>query len=131
MRFMDFKEKLKPFSVFSLSEIRKVDSNFQRRRLNEWQEKGYIKKVIRGHYIFSDLELEESVLFEIANRIYKPSYISFEIALSYYSFIPESVYIITSASTRKTYRFSTSIGTFTYRMIKPCLLVQSSNNGFR
>ena len=136
MRFIDFKEKLKMFPVFSLNEIRKIDSNFQRRRLNEWQQKGYIKKVIRRYYIFSDLELKEDVLFEIANQIYKPSYISLEIALAYYSFIPENVYLITSVSSRKTYQFVTSIGTFTYRKIKSCLffgynLIEYDNRVFK
>lgn len=118
---MNFKEALKPFTVFSLQEIKKIDANFHRRRLNEWQDKGYIKKVIRGFYIFSDLKINEKVLGEIANRIYAPSYVSFEMALSYYSFIPESVYAMTSAATRKTSRFSTPIGEFIYRTIKPAL----------
>ena len=121
MNFINFKNNLKPFPVFSLSEIKKIDSNFHRRRLNDWQEKGYLQKVIRGYYIFSDLEINENVLFEIANRIYVPSYISFEIALSYYSLIPESIYRITSASTRKTYNFSTPIAEFSYKSIKPSL----------
>jgi len=42
-------------------------------------------------------------------------------ALSYYHLIPESVYCITSVSTRKTYRFQTSIGQFSYRTVKPDL----------
>lgn len=121
MKFMDFKEALKPFTVFSLQEIKKIDANFQRRRLSEWQDKGYIKKIIKGFYIFSDLKINEKVLAEIANRIYAPSYVSFEMALSHYSFIPESVYAITSAGTRKTSRFSTPIGEFIYRTIKPAL----------
>ena len=121
MNYIEFKEKLKSFPVFSLQEIRKIDLRFHRRRLNEWQEKGYIKKIIRGYYIFSDLALDDHVLFEIANRIYSPSYISCEMALSYYSLIPESVYRITSVSTRKTYRFSTSIAEFSYRRMKPAL----------
>ena len=121
MNFMDFKEALKPFTVFSLQEIKKIDANFHRRRLNEWQDKGYIKKVIKGFYIFSDLKINEKALGEIANRIYAPSYVSFEMALSYYSLIPESVYAITSAATRKTSRFSTPIGEFIYRTIKPAL----------
>ncbi|MCD6318220.1 hypothetical protein J7M02_04055, partial [Candidatus Aerophobetes bacterium] len=91
------------------------------RRLNEWQNKGYIKKVIKGYYIFSDLTLNENVLFEIANRIYNPSYISLEMAFSYYHLIPESVYGITSVSTRRTYRFKTPIGEFIYRKVKPNL----------
>lgn len=121
MRFVEFKESLKTFTLFSINEIKKIDNNFHRRRLNEWQEKGYIKKVIRGYYIFSDLALNENVMFEIANKIHSPSYVSLEMALSYYHLIPESVYVITSVSTRKTYRYTTPIGEFGYRKIKPAL----------
>jgi len=121
MRFLELKESLKYFTLFSLNDIRAVDGSFHRRRLNEWQEKGYVKKVIKGYYIFSDLELNESTLFEIANRIYAPSYISLEMALSYYHLIPESVYGITSVTTRKTYRFRTEIAEFSYRTLKPAL----------
>lgn len=121
MRFIELRESLKGFTVFSLNDIRAVDGSFHRRRLNEWQEKGYIRKVIKGYYIFSDLELNENVLFEIANRIYAPSYVSLEMALSYYHLIPESVYGITSVSTRKTYRFRTEIAEFSYRTLRPAL----------
>jgi predicted transcriptional regulator of viral defense system len=87
--------------------------------LNEWQSKGYIRKVIKGFYIFSDLVLNENVLFEVSNRIYKPSYISLESALSYYHLIPESVYGVTAVSTRRTYRFVTIMTEFSYRTVKP------------
>ena len=136
MQYIRLKELLNEFTIFSLADIERIDSNFHRRRLNEWQDRGYIKKVIRGYYIFSDLELNENVLFEIANRIYSPSYISFEMALSYYHLIPESVYGITSASTRKTYRFKTPIAEFSYRTIKQKLffgyeLVKYNSKYFR
>ena len=36
--------------------------------------------------------------FELAQKIYGPSYISFESALSYHGLIPEAVYSISSAS---------------------------------
>jgi len=121
MKFLELKNELKDFPIFSLNEIRIIDLNFYRPRLNEWQDKGYIEKVIRGYYIFSDLQLSEEILFKIANRIYSPSYVSLESALSYYHLIPESVYGITSISTRRTYSFRTSIGEFTFRTIKPQL----------
>lgn len=121
MRFIELKEKLKEFTLFSINDIKKIDNRFFRIRLNEWQNKGYIKKIIKGYYIFSDLVLNENVIFEIANKIYKPSYISFETALSYYGLIPESVYKITCASTRKTYKFKTPLAEFMYRTIKPDL----------
>jgi len=121
MKYIELNKFLKDFTIFSLNDIKKIDKNFHRRRLNEWQNKGYIKKVIKGYYIFSDLTLNENVLFEIANRIYNPSYISLEMAFSYYHLIPESVYGITSVSTRRTYRFKTPIGEFIYRKVKPNL----------
>jgi predicted transcriptional regulator of viral defense system len=121
MNFIQFKDALKDFTVFSFNDIRLIDPNFHRRRLIDWQEKGYIRKVAKGRYIFADLPLDENVLFEIANRLYNPSYISLESALSYYQIIPEATYGITSVSTRRTYSFSTSIGNFYYKTIKPAL----------
>jgi predicted transcriptional regulator of viral defense system len=121
MQYVQLRHFLKDYTIFSLNDIRQLEPNFHRRRLNEWQEKGYIKKVVKEYYIFSDKPIDENALFEIANRIYKPSYISFEAALSFYQFIPESVYGITSASTRRTYTFHTLLGNFLYRTIKPDL----------
>ncbi len=136
MQYVELKEALKDFTIFSLNDIKRIDRSFFRTRLNEWQGKGYIKKVIKGYYIFSDLELNENALFEIANKIYKPSYISFETALSFYHLIPESVYGITSASTRRTYKFKTQMAEFSYRTIKPELffgyeLVSYKNKRFK
>ncbi len=118
MNFIKFKENLGNFGVISLSDIQKVDPAFHRRRLNEWQSKGYIKKILRGYYLFSDITLNELRLFEIANKIYTPSYISLESAFSYYGLIPESVYGITSISTRKTNTFNTPAASFIYHSVK-------------
>jgi predicted transcriptional regulator of viral defense system len=122
MRYNEFREAFRSYTVISVNEIRKVDSGFNLRRLVEWQGKGYIKKIIRGYYIFADLKLDENVLFEIANRIYSPSYISLEMALSYYHMIPESVYGLTSATSRKTMVFETELGDFIYHTVRPRLL---------
>ena len=54
----------------------------------------------------------------IANRLYAPSYISFEYALSRYDIIPESVYTITSATTRITREFIVNNKSFAYSRIK-------------
>ena len=121
MNFVNFKNSLKDFTVFSIADIRAVHGGFDRRRLSEWQKKGYIKKIIKGYYLFSDVEIDESTLLAIANKIYRPSYISFETAMSYYRLIPESVYMITSASTRRTSVFETPVARFSYRTIKPAL----------
>ncbi|MCX7927606.1 MAG: hypothetical protein N2606_05665 [Candidatus Omnitrophica bacterium] len=121
MQYIQFRNLMAPFTVFSLADIRQAEPRFDRRRLVEWQDKGYLKKIIKGYYIFADLPVDEKVLFEIANRIYAPSYVSFEMALAYHGLLPESAYTITSASTRKTMRFHTPLGEFVYRTIKPKL----------
>jgi predicted transcriptional regulator of viral defense system len=121
MNFVQFKNSLRDFPLFSIADIRATHGGFDRRRLSEWQKKGYIKKIIKGYYLFSDLDIDESTLMAIANKIYKPSYISFETAMSYYRLIPESIYMITSASTRRTSLFETPMARFSYRTIKPSL----------
>lgn len=122
MTFLALKNKLKDLAVFNLQDIRKIDNGFDLRRLNEWQAKGYLKMLRRGYYVFSDLNVNESLLFLLANRIYSPSYVSLEIALSHYNLIPEAVYGITSVASRKTNRFGTEYGEFLYRHIKPELM---------
>ena len=72
-------------------------------------------KVRNGLYTLrADPMVEEA----IANRLYAPSYISFEYALSRYGIIPESVYSITSATTRTTREFVVTNKSFAYSRIK-------------
>lgn len=133
---MEIKDNLKDFVVFSVNDILKIDSAFYKQRLSEWQKKGYIKKVAKGYYIFADLKINESALFIIANAIYQPSYISLEMALSYYDLIPESVYTITSTTSKKKYALNSSVAQFSYRQIKPeCMfgyqLIPYQNHNFK
>lgn len=55
---------------------------------------------------------------EIANRIYAPSYVSLEYALAYYRFIPETVYTVTSATTKITREFTVEGKSYEYSRIK-------------
>ena len=122
MNILSFRNALKDFISFNLNDIRKVYADFDLRRLSEWQKKGYLKMIRKGHYVFSDQQINEQVLYLLANKIYSPSYISMETALSHYNLIPETVYAITSLSPRKTKRFKTGLGEFIYRHIKPQLM---------
>ena len=136
MQYLELKNELKDFTVFSTKDIIKIDSNFHSQRLSEWQAKNYIKKISKDKFIFSDINISESVLFLIANKIYIPSYISFEMALSYYNLIPESVYGITSATSQKTKSYKTNIGEFIYRHLKTSLifgykLIEINNHNFK
>lgn len=111
--------QLKNFNVFNISDIRKIDPQFDLRRLSEWTKKGYIKKIRNGWYVFSNTSFNEQSLFVIANQIYTPSYVSLESTLSLYEIIPEGVYSITSVTPQKKESFTSPIGTFLYRHIKP------------
>ena len=122
MRFLDFKDHFEAFRVFSVQDILKWDPAFDTRRLVEWQKKNYVKRIVNRWYLFADSNLDENFLYLAANRIYSPSYVSFESALAYYRLIPEGVYTITSATTLKTHKFTTSLGAFTYRHLKPELM---------
>jgi len=118
MRFLEFKQSMKDFPVFSLQDARALKPGFRRGLLNDWQKKGYIKKIINKHYYFADREMDETLLYKMANRIYEPSYISLEAALSFHGFIPEAVYGITSVTTRRTYSFKSEMASFSFRKIR-------------
>lgn len=122
MTFLELKNSLKDYLVFSVNDILKIDPNFHRQRLVDWQKKGYIKRIIDKFYVFSETEINEELLYLISNRIYHPSYVSLETALSYYNLIPESVYTITAVSTRRTYQFRSEIANFHYRKIHTKLM---------
>ncbi len=72
-------------------------------------------KLRNGFYMLKDTNPS---LYVVANRLYQPSYISLESALSFYGIIPETVYGITSVSTKATREFLSEIGAFSYQKIK-------------
>jgi predicted transcriptional regulator of viral defense system len=121
MRFIDFQNQLSAYPVFSLQEVKKIFIDFSYRQLDRWEKKGYLKKIKKGFYCLTSQELNQNILFYTANKIYSPSYVSMEMALKYYGFIPEEIFQITSVSTKKTTNFETPVGNFNYKHIKPNL----------
>jgi predicted transcriptional regulator of viral defense system len=121
LNYITFEKHLKAFSVFSIQDIEKRFPGFDYRRLVEWQKKKYILKIRNGFYTFNSNKGGEPFLYYVANKIWKPSYVSLESALSYYGFIPEGVFTITSITTLNTARYQTIIGNFSYRSIHPKL----------
>jgi len=79
--------------------------------------RGEIIKARRGLYVRS-LKYGGTVgPMEIANLIYGPSYISLEYALSQYGLIPERVETITNVTPKRSKKFSTPLGSFSYEHI--------------
>ena len=72
---------------------------------------GLFVKLRNGFYAIKD---SAPSLYLIANKLYQPSYVSLEKALSHYGIIPETVYAITSVTTKPTREFKSSKGVFSY-----------------
>ena len=83
--------------------------------LYRYKKQGFILQLRRGFYVLPEV-LPPDVY--VANKIYGPSYVSLEFALSYHGVIPETVYEITSVTTKATRRFEALDKIFSYRKIK-------------
>lgn len=79
---------------------------------------GHITTVRRGLYLICTPQHQPTVdLFEIAQMIYGPSFISLESALQYHQLIPEAIYEVTSVAVKRSQEFSTPLGLFSYSKI--------------
>jgi predicted transcriptional regulator of viral defense system len=112
------KIKSKKLYIFSANDIRTLfglSAVATSALLHRYKKQEFISQVKRGLYAFPDI-LPPDVY--TANKLYSPSYVSLEFALSYHGVIPETVYEITSISTKATRRFETLGKVFSYRKIK-------------
>ena len=88
-------------------------------QLHRWAKSGKIISLRRGMYALSDRYRRGSLdPAELANQLYRPSYLSLEWALSFYGLIPEKVVMFTSATTRVPRSFNNAVGEFRYVNIK-------------
>ena len=125
MNFRDLYKTLERnrYYIFSYEDILSfypgADGGNLKRMIHRWKKEGWISGLKRGLYeltypkdfVFSDMH--------IANKLYSPSYVSLETALSNYSIIPEVSMAVTSITTKPTRRFKNRHGLFIYRTVKP------------
>jgi hypothetical protein len=79
---------------------------------------GEVVRIHRGLYCLASKYLRQKVdPLVLAQRIYGPSYISLEMALSYHGWIPEAVYTITSTSLDRSRQFNTPVGHFSFTRV--------------
>jgi predicted transcriptional regulator of viral defense system len=78
--------------------------------------RGDILKLRRGLYALTSPPPAD---LQVANALYRPSYVSFSFALSYHHIIPEAVYAVTSATPRATSSFNAFGKRFVYHHLKP------------
>ncbi|MFH1877300.1 MAG: hypothetical protein ABH883_00630 [Candidatus Omnitrophota bacterium] len=87
--------------------------------MQRWRKKGWVCSLKRGLH---ELTFPEDLVIPdmyVAGKLYTPSYVSLETALSNYSIIPEVSMSVTSITTKPTRRFKNKHGLFTYRTVKP------------
>ncbi|MBU1327089.1 hypothetical protein KKB64_04260 [Patescibacteria group bacterium] len=84
-------------------------------KLTRYKQAGYLISPRRSVYYLAN-EVEDK--YKIANKIYSPSYVSLDSALSKYDLIPETVYTITSVTTKATREFTDDQTVYRYYRIK-------------
>ncbi len=121
MNFLEFKKKTEELPYFETKELRLIlGADFTSTtlvNLKNWVNKKYLIMLRRGLYALSEVK-DRTDAMVFAAKIYVPSYVSLETALSFYGIIPEVVFTVTSVTTRKTKTFKTPIGNFSYQKIK-------------
>jgi len=118
---------LLPTDVFSDSDIINcLDGSADRRYglIKRALAEGSLIPVRRGVYAFGKrFQRQPLNLFELAQKIYPFSYVSLESALSFHGWIPEAAFTVTSVSLKRSARFETQIGNFSYSRIPKLNLV--------
>lgn len=122
MNYIDFKEQFFGLGCFSIQQVYAWNPDFDRNNLLRWSKRGRIVRLRQGYFAFSEYMKTPDFALYIANRIYRPSYISLHSALSFYGMIPESVVQITSVSSLKTMFFENGFGEYSYKNVKNDLM---------
>jgi len=84
-------------------------------KINELIKRGALTTLKKGLYIPGPkMDIRKPEAFLVANHLWGPSYVSLESALSYWGFIPERVYEISSVTIKAAKTYRTAIGRFRY-----------------
>lgn len=122
MKYIDLLSRLKmnDLNIFSLRDIENLfpEENLKtmKNNLGRWTEKKLLYRLRKNLYELIEPGVKRNIPdVYIANKLYTPSYISLETALSIYSIIPDIAYNVISISTLPTRKFSNKYGSFYYR----------------
>lgn len=122
MKYLDLISELKKNKVVIFS-LRDVENLFPQERLktlknnlSRWVKMGRFVKLRRNLYEFVEPGTESDIPdVYVANKLYFPSYISLQTALSIYSLIPDVAMHVTSLSTQPSRQFKNKHGWFLYK----------------
>ena len=121
MNYVELSHALQKYkiSLFTLEDVKNLFPSEKakaiKNNLARWLTKSYISRLRRNLYEFADKEETKISDLYVANRLYGPSYVSLETALSFYSIIPDIAAGVTSVTTGTTRTFRNKYGAFFYR----------------
>jgi predicted transcriptional regulator of viral defense system len=120
MNWIEIEKKLteKSMNLFSATEFRRATNQQKtaaQKQLERYTKRGILARLKNGVYM---IRSKPAAAYSISNKLYGPSYISFESALSFYGIIPETVYGITAATTKPTRNFTVDGRELIYHKIK-------------
>ena len=96
MNYLTVRSRFAAQGLVSSHELRQAFPDFDKRRLVEWQARGYLQRIVNRWYRFTETPVDEALLWFTANTL-------------------------TSVSPRKTQEYHTPIGTFRYQHLLPRL----------
>jgi predicted transcriptional regulator of viral defense system len=125
MKWLPFLRQLGDIAVFDLPTAVQLAGEPQTRvtaQLSRWIHNGKLVSLRRGLYAIGDVYRKTSLSpAQVANEVYRPSYLSCLWALSSYGVVPDAVPVFQSVTTRVTRRFTNPLGSFTYSSLKQSL----------
>jgi len=120
MNFIKVQKRLKEtgmviFTTLEFQRLMGMSTTASRKFLLHYTRLGIFWQIKRGLY---SLRFDELHPWLVANKLYQPSYISLDTALSYYGLIPETIFEVTCITTRATREFEACNLIFHYHTIK-------------
>ena len=112
MNYFEFRKKMFDLACFNTHQVYAWQPDFDRNNFTRWIKKGLLVRLRQGYFAFPEYLPRPDYAQYIANRIYRPSYISLHAALSFYGMIPEAVVQITSVSPLKTASFKNAFAEY-------------------
>jgi predicted transcriptional regulator of viral defense system len=101
-------------------------------QLYRWTKQGKLFSLRRGMYALADRFRRVPINpAELANHLYRPSYLSGLWALGFYGLIPEKVVTFTCVTPRVPRRFQNELGSYEYRNVKQGAFFGYRNAGIR
>lgn len=122
MNYLEFRSRMFELGCFNTHQVYTWEPDFDRNNFVRWVKRGLLIRLRQGYYTFPEYKDKPDFSLFIANRIYRPSYISLHTALAFYGIIPEAVVQITSVTSLKTTSFQNEFGEYEYKSVREKLI---------